>query len=113
MKALEAPKPDTKSDKVLAPKSVAEFYRRWLDSASRYQMAQQTLQGAQAAVQEAELRLKGILEYLYGPDYSFEWDDKKQLLLVDPKGNLKSDAPKEMTQAQLNRAARRALKRVQ
>lgn len=117
---VEAPKPESptkleKPPKVIAPKSVVQFYKRFLDSASRYQMAEQTLQGARNQVQEAEIRLKGILEYLYGPDYTFEWDARREQLIVDPKGALKPDAPKEMkleTPPGANRATRRALRRV-
>lgn len=89
-------------------KKVLKVFADRQAAAQRAEMAQQTLNGATAALLDAEGRLKGVAEYVFGVEFTLKLDGNK--LLVDLHGNpAGSNGHTTMTPVQLNRAARRAL----
>ena len=101
----------TNNKRVVASDAITKMYLASQMALQRLQMAQQTLQGAQAQFIELDGRLKGALEVTYGPEFACEWEDGK--LFVDPHANPGAQPTGSqngaMSMRQFSRAARRAL----
>lgn len=61
-----------------------QFYKDWKQAEQRAQMAQQTLTGALNDQLLKEARFKGAAELIYGPDATFEYNEKTGLRFIPP-----------------------------
>lgn len=61
-----------------------QFFKDWRQAQARFEMAQQSLAGAQNDVVQKEARFKGAAELIYGPLATWEYNEATGLRFVHP-----------------------------
>lgn len=79
--------------KVKATKRETQFYREWLMSQQRVQMALSTLTGAQQACVNSEIAFKAAALLKHGADTTFEYADDKLVFLPPRRALAKRKKP--------------------
>lgn len=62
-----------------------QFYKDWKAAQQRFEMAQQTLAGAQNDAVLKEARFKGAAELVYGADATYEYSEAGGLVFKQPR----------------------------